>query len=287
MRGHPKYEAIERLLLALPVRQENTCLVEFFVAELCLRGDILAKSGGDGKAPRNFRPASIATVKKELREFRERTRGLAEKIRKGGHTTRAREQLAKLVESLHRPTIEALGNVEPCACRGISDTHALTSKLPLRLSRAGVSDAELSFWSVIAADALYELTPRPPTDPVPDLPLWLIEALGEKLSPITRCDEDPAKSGSKAGTDHRPVNKGVIAIAHLLARAVHVLTGRRPPAATNGVKTARHEAYVGLVREIFAELNVHEADASYYAGKGARALPKKGKKGGASLNYPA
>jgi hypothetical protein len=132
-----RHRAIEAILLAPCTRPDiqTRWYVSHVVDELCMWADLLSKSEGGGKLPTSFRQATVATTQKEIREFREQTAELAEKIMKGGRETRARGQLVKLIESLHAPAIGALGDVPPNNRRGIPDTYDLQSRLPARLRR--------------------------------------------------------------------------------------------------------------------------------------------------------
>ncbi len=101
---------IEAALRALPEGPETSCAgmarvlyIQSVVDELCLRGLLLQRAGGDGKAPLNYRPCSAETVTNELKELKDRAEKFARKTANHGQDELARKQLALLLRGLHGP----------------------------------------------------------------------------------------------------------------------------------------------------------------------------------------
>jgi len=97
----PTRAAIETAIRALPIAAGREDFVEVFTAVLA---QMVYKP-----TPVAFLPANGETIEKQLIELRDRATRLARKVECGGRTTRAREQLARLIDRLYHDTINALG----------------------------------------------------------------------------------------------------------------------------------------------------------------------------------
>jgi hypothetical protein len=97
----PTRAAIETAIRALPIAAGREDFVEVYAAAIA---QMVCKP-----TPVAFLPANGETVEKQLTELRDRATRLAKKIEHGGQTTRAREQLARLIDRLYHDTINALG----------------------------------------------------------------------------------------------------------------------------------------------------------------------------------
>jgi hypothetical protein len=209
---------IKSILCRLEILHEQIWLVEHVVEELCLRGTILAKSGGDGRALPKFSSASAATVERQLTEFQLRTANLAEKIEKGGRSVRAREQLARLVDSLSATSIFAMADAKLDGCYILPDVSQLTTGT---LSARLLGRRDDSF--------------QHPDVPAPELRFW--SAVAAKAYAV-----------AKKNTGHPP-NMQVHNIAELIVRSYERLTGREPTfSSTTRRRVSQKLSYAGSTR---------------------------------------
>jgi hypothetical protein len=112
-REYPNYDAIEARILVLNPLDAEQYRVAGVIDELALIGLAIAERSGTCAATRHFQPATQEIIRKELTELARRARGIAKKIQTGGGATRARQQLAHLIDGLREPTIIALGACRP------------------------------------------------------------------------------------------------------------------------------------------------------------------------------
>ncbi len=209
--GRPDIEAAFEAILPEPKPEQLRRFdVQFWIDDLCLRGLLLERAGGDGRAPPRFRPCSTATAKRELTELRDRAEKLAEKLARRRRDRRAREQLAKLLRGLHAPTIELMDGAPPFKFRG-------------------------SLWLPVFSDMLRSLPNRLEQGVGPSvldmrLLAWLAR---DALTRAERRDYPPVG---------RPPHRQAHIIARDLARAYRELTGRETTATT---PTDATKSYVG------------------------------------------
>jgi hypothetical protein len=244
-RDFERYAALEARIRALPPRDGEAFRAAVLTDELALIGLYVAKAGGDGTAPAHFRAANEKTVAKELRALESRARNLADKIESGGRVSRAREQLAVLIDGLHGQTLETLANLPMQATDGQAlsiDWAYFRLGLPRDLRAVGdISPNALRIFAVAARRALKIETEIPNVG--------------------------------------RPPDNRAIMVGNILAHGYFNLTGLEPTFTV--FKGAANEgdlggAFLAFVSDIFELLNI-DRDAISYAGQAAYALRGKGR----------
>jgi hypothetical protein len=277
-----KYEALTAILKALPVPSENLWRVHFMATELSLRGEILSKTHCDGTAPAQFRQASLTATKKQLAAFRNRTADLAKKIKRGGGETRAREQLASLIESMNGPAIEAIGDVSPNDCGGVlGDIHHLTCRLPARLRRRYPDDSAKTVLPPGVAEKKKFGENQKEVQSYLDSGYNLQEIVSSELVEVTVEElcfwsivATAAENGEiRSGSDGRPPNRQLQSLSYAIAHAYWILTGKIPPIAANGNQSKPFEKYQSFFLDVLKALEVSSV-VSHYASAAAKEVRK-------------
>jgi hypothetical protein len=261
VQSFPGRAQIEAALLALPENESGApcaglprqLYIKGAVDELCIRGLLLQRAGGDGKAPPHYRPASAKTVASELEELKNRAERFARKVVNHGRDTLARKQFALLLRGLHADTIEAMDDAPLFMINGAPRLAVFSDVL-----RGGLPDRlEQGF-------ALAELDMR------------LIAVLAERAR-------------TKVGKRNYPLKKGIGRYADrqaniilgLLAATYFDLTGREPgytvPTDTTKTYNLRLVGKVfggdwgALIKKIFEALNI-ERSVNHAVRRGKRGL---------------
>lgn len=239
------YDALKARIFGLPVRSEGESRLITLTNTLALIG-IRIRDGDDGAAPPQFREADPETTSKQLHEIEARTRNLAEKIENGGRTTRAREQLARRIDTLNASTVSMLSELPMVTANSqvlSMDWAYFRSRLPRDLSAGNAIEAP--YLRLIADAAKRALQIEPP-----------VQAVG------------------------RPPDNRAQIVADILAKAYLKLTGLEPTFTVVAGLAKEGEVrgpFLSFVRDVFEQLNINR-DATVYASRAARALRAKGRR---------
>jgi len=268
-----RHAEIEAAIRGLPILPEEEWQVRHIIDELCLRAAILSAPKGDGRAPPHPRPATRQMTLKELRELERRMFDLARKLERGVRTkrtqeplNRARERLARLVEGLHAPTLEALR----CA-PAFADINYFEDRLPNKLLADGsdLSALEMRYWGKLAHLAGIEAVKAQAVaaqvasgDPLNDV-FAMVPSLLRLQADEPRYDD--------VG---RPPNRQVHAIADLIVEA-YALAGQEPTFWQGNRRPAG--PFIEFAREIFGIMGIRR-DPLRYVSVAAFARRGRGRK---------